>query len=560
MMMPRDYQLECLENNKDAYDQGVRRALNALPTGTGKTNIGGWSYGALDLGPMLWVAHREELIDQTEERLKELNPHARVGVEQAKRTASPSDDIVIASISTIHSRPERLERLEPDRFASLFFDECHHTLARMWLNLLHRFKLAPDVSRIPQRAFTDRGYRQRAGAYLRTFEVDASAPYFMGFTATPHRTDRLGLEYVFDRMVFSRNISEMIEAGWLCPIRAWRIKTEVDLSAVGTDPGRDDYRLGQLTSVVNTERRNNQAVQAYRDFAPYQQAICFCVDVEHTYDMERAFKSAGIVAASVVGSTPSRERRKIIEDYRKGYIQVLVNCMVLTEGFDAPETACVIMARPTQSQLLYTQTMGRGTRPHPSKEYLTLIDLVDNQSTGVCTVNTIFGLDPRLTLTGTDPGQLARELEQAARSVSERESPGPRTSKVIAQTGEYDALAPISPPEEYGATMAWVKVQYGWSMGLGQPNEYISLVTDLLGRCQVKVQVWGRVYWLEDYGEEVQALHAAGCEQTSRSGCLCWKSTRPGAVSCTAPSKRTWRAAPVCPLSPGRPRGRWRPR
>ena len=131
---------------------------------------------------MLWVAHSEELINQAEERMQQLNPSSVVEVEQDGRHAPPQADIVIASISRIH-QSKRLERPEPDSFRILGFDECHHDMAKMWLNLLHRFKLGPEVSSIPGRAFTGREFRDTAGAYLRTFQPDPSAPYFMGFTA-----------------------------------------------------------------------------------------------------------------------------------------------------------------------------------------------------------------------------------------------------------------------------------------------------------------------------------------------------------------------------------------
>ncbi len=131
--------------------------------------------------------------------------------------------------------------------------------------------------------------------------------------------------------------------------------------------------------------------------------MIFCVDVEHAHRVAELFQRAGIACAPISGHTPEDERRRIVDAIRTGELRVVTNCLVLTEGFDEPSIEGIIMARPTQSPLLYTQMLGRGTRTHPGKQKLIVIDFVDNTSRhSLMTLPRLFGLKERFDMQGQD--------------------------------------------------------------------------------------------------------------------------------------------------------------
>lgn len=496
MIELRNYQRDCLNANWKLWRKGVRRLLTALPTGTGKTVIFSQLPKAFP-GRYLIIAHRKELLDQSAAQLEAANPGLSVDIEQAERVASEKAQVVVASIQTLAVSPERLERLNPESYGTVVIDEAHHIMARTYCQLLARLGLGPETGGLSSLKRQSR----KAMELFKGFHPSSTGPVLLGFTATPHRTDKLGLEYVFDEMAYSRTIAEMMKEGWLCPITGWRIETGLDLSGVKLTHGEygEDYQEKALSAVVNTPERNRQAVQAYQRYCDGQQAIVFCVDVQHVSDMLAAFDQADVQAMAVTGTTPKDERDMIIAGYKAGAYQVLVNCMVLTEGFDAPETSCIVMCRPTKSQLLYTQMLGRGTRVAPGKEKLTVLDLVDVTATGVCSLNTLFGLPPNHNLDGKDVQEEAEEEEE-----KKIRKARPRSSKRIEETGEIDPLGgtAIKAP---GANLLWIQTQYGWAMSL-PGRQLVGVVVDLLGHATVKIQTQEQRFTLAKYMSEEEGI------------------------------------------------------
>ncbi len=472
-MALRDYQEDCL-NAISAYagtlqpglGHNGRRALVALPTGTGKTLIFSRLPELFPRGRMLVLAHREELLDQARDKIMEANPRLSVAVEQADRHAYGDAQVVVASVQTLAVSPGRLQRLPPQDFAVVVVDEAHHILAKSYLAILAHFGLAPDLEALPWRE-SDKKFAQAVRQRFENFIPPQTAPFLAGFTATPSRTDGRGLQWVFDTIVFSRSIREMMEVGWLCSLRGLQVRTGSDISQVSQYMG--DYAEGALSQVVNTPERNRLAVKAYVDHAAGRQALVFAVDVQHTADLLAEFRAAGILADMVVGATSRDVRAAAIRSYRERRVQVLVNCMVLTEGFDAPETSCVIMARPTKSSLLYTQMIGRGTRISPGKTDLLVLDLVDVAAkAGVQTVNTLFGLPPKLRLDGpTDTlGALKfMDRHQAPLDLLGEASSLEDVSKVVRDMDPLQAAAlPVWVDDL--ASMAWARTPSGYVLGV----------------------------------------------------------------------------------------------
>jgi superfamily II DNA or RNA helicase len=339
----RPYQEDALTAIEDARHAGKHTALVVQPTGTGKTVTFAALIQRLDV-PTLILAHREELLTQAREKLLTLWPGADIGIIGAGLDER-NHRITIASVQSA-TRPKRLDCLVALGVRLVVVDEAHHILARSYRAILSHLS---------------------AG--------EAGGPFLLGVTATPDRGDRQDITILLGKPVYQVTLPEMICAGYLCDLKGLQVRTAISLDGVGTRSG--DFNEEQLAAAVNRADRNQVIVAAYGKHAAGRPAIAFAAGVEHAHDLADAFRSAGITAAALDGETPREERRQMLADYAAGRLQVVCNCGVLTEGFDAPATAAVILARPTQSRSLYVQMVGRGARPAPGKQDCLVIDVAD---------------------------------------------------------------------------------------------------------------------------------------------------------------------------------------
>lgn len=344
----RPYQREALQAIRHAVDGGCRRMLVSLPTGAGKTVVFARLPQVLDCTRMLVLAHREELLDQAAAKLRQANPHLTVQVEQADRSADRDCDIVVASVATVgKSGSWRLEKWPPRYFDAVVVDEAHHASADSYVRVLRH-----------------------------TAAGEPDGPVLLGVTATPYRGDGTPLADVFDRVVYERTLPELIEQEYLCRVRGLRVRTDVNVSEVGTRLG--DFQENQLARAVNTDYRNSFVCSAIENHAADRSCILvFAVNVAHVETLGQQLGERGHDVAAITGHTHSQERFQAVQAAREGRVRILVNCGVFTEGFDLPAIDCIVMARPTKSPLLYAQMLGRGTRPSPGKPDLLVIDVVD---------------------------------------------------------------------------------------------------------------------------------------------------------------------------------------
>lgn len=337
----RPYQETCVQRVIDAYHKQTLggRALIILPTGSGKTVTFAEISRRLNLTTLI-IAHREELLAQAADKYRLIDPTAIIGQVGAGRHEWGAP-ITVASVQTI-SRPIHLKAVKRFGYQLVIIDECHHSAAA--------------------------GYREVLAALPKAFVV--------GVTATPDRLDGQRIEAVFGEPVFSASILDMVAQGYLCDMRAIAVKTATSLDGVHTQAG--DFKQDELEEVIDTAERNERVVRAYLEHAKGRRALCFAVTVAHAQHLAETFTSFEVHAAMVCGETPPEERRRLLHAYAQGKIDVLCNVGVLTEGYDDPETSCIILARPTQSRALFVQCLGRGLRLAPGKHDCLVLDVTDN--------------------------------------------------------------------------------------------------------------------------------------------------------------------------------------
>jgi len=329
----RPYQQECLASIPESG-----AFLVDMATGLGKS----LTFSRIQRrGRMLILSHRDELVRQPAKYFD-----CPFGIEQAQ-CVSHGEDVVSASVQSL---VRRLDRFEPDEFDVIVTDEAHHAAAESYRKIYSHFKPRLHV----------------------------------GFTATPNRGDGIGLDGIFEDIVFERDLEWGIRNGYLSDIFCIRANVGYDLKGVAERMG--DFAPGELEKAVNIESANRALADIYRTYA-VGQTLIFACSVAHA----RAIAEAIPGAHAVIGG---EDREDVLEMFAQGRIKCLVNCMVFTEGTDLPNVETVMIARPTKNESLYTQMVGRGTRLHPGKKRLVLIDCVGvSTDANLCTAPSLLGLD-----------------------------------------------------------------------------------------------------------------------------------------------------------------------
>lgn len=372
----RDYQKECIEAIIKARDADITKQAVSLPTGTGKTITFAQLAKQLNVRTLI-LAHRDELISQAIDKISLVWPDVSIGKVKAE-TNEYTAQVVVASVQSAHSA-SRIEQLKKQNFQLMIIDECHHSTSESYRKIIDELQ----------------------------------CPLLVGFTATMDRSDGVGLSNVFDQIIFERSLPTMINYGYLCDIKGQKIVTNVNLDTVKTVAG--DFAVGQLSTIVNTPKRNRIVVEGYMKYAEGKKGIAFCADVQHSKDLAAFFNKAGVPAIAVYGDMAIEERKQALRDFKDGRVQILTNCNVLTEGFDEPSIEVVLMARPTKSRSMYIQMVGRGTRLFPNKQYCLVIDFFDSRQ-DICRLGTLAGKEVR---DGQTLREAIREHEETQRKAQE---------------------------------------------------------------------------------------------------------------------------------------------
>ncbi|NOH56620.1 DEAD/DEAH box helicase [Alteromonas sp. 07-89-2] len=334
--------LSDIQNNREA---GKDTFLLILPTGTGKTEVFiadhhrqrklGRAKRALVIVPF------KDLRNQTKSRFLERNPSLIV-----------SSDITDTEADVIVQTTQAIQRsffsLSLDYFDYIVVDEAHHAPAQGLKRVLEHFK--PKT--------------------------------LLGCTATDKRLDQKDLAEIFGRYQINMTLEEAIKQNLLPPIRAFRLESNIDFSQVRFNgkefvksdlnknviiPSRDQLIVDVISKYFSQEDTTT------RQSLSSLQGVIFCVDVKHANRLADLLNKHMISAEAV-----SANSREGLQKYKDGKLRFLCACDLLNEGWDAPNTSIVVMARPTMSKVLYMQQLGRGTRNHPGKEALYVVDVVDS--------------------------------------------------------------------------------------------------------------------------------------------------------------------------------------
>ena len=319
----RAYQEELVSKVREAWIHGKRAPCIVLPCGGGKSIIvAEIAKRTTDKhNKVLFLVHRKELCEQIE------NTFRRWGV-----------DMLRCQIMMVQTASRRLGKIPPPTL--IITDENHHSLANSYKKVYEAF---PNAHRV-------------------------------GVTATPVRLDGSGLGDINDVLICGVSAKWLIEHNCLSAYDYYA-PSLIDLTGIKIKKG--DYDITSVENLMLRKAIFGDVIGYYNKLAAGKQAICYCTSVRHSMETAMQFNIAGIEAAHIDGGTPKQERDRIIDDFRRGAIDILCNVDLISEGFDVPDCECAILLRPTQSLTLYIQQSMRCMRYKQGKRAI-IIDHVGN--------------------------------------------------------------------------------------------------------------------------------------------------------------------------------------
>lgn len=334
-MIPlRPYQKEAIDQIRRAYYDGAKSVLYQLPTGGGKSLI--FCYVAMETAArkrsVIIVVHRRELLMQASATLRELQvPHGIIAPGYPKVWMP----VMVASVQTL---TRRTGTLQPPGL--LVVDEAHHGTA-------------PSYSRL-----TDAWPTARV----------------LGVTATPSRLDGRGLGEVFQSLITGPSMKSLVADGYLAPTLVYAPRKVVDLSNIRRIAGDLDRKEAAIRMDRGTV--TGDALDHYKRLAPGKRGIAFCTTLKHAAHVTEQFNQGGVPAEQIDGTLDTDTRDAVVDRFRSGRTQVLVSVALIEEGFDCPEAEVAILLRPTESDRVYLQQVGRIMRPSPGKTHGIVLDHV----------------------------------------------------------------------------------------------------------------------------------------------------------------------------------------
>ena len=346
-LRPLPFQERLLELVEVSRQRGHHRNLLVSATGTGKTVMAALDYAGLsaqlDRARLLFIAHREEILDQSLATFRYALRDATFGEKWVGGARPSRFQHVFASIQSLHAAD--LAALAPDHFDVVIVDEFHHAAAASYervLNHLHPVEL-------------------------------------LGLTATPERSDGLPiLQWFDDRIAAELRLWDAIDQQYLSPFLYFGVHDGLDLRDIPWRRGRG-YDIEALSNrYTSSDAWARLVVKQLLDHADVDsmRGLGFCVSIEHAQFMARHFNHHGIRSVAVWGDSPRPDREAALRDLASGDVKVVFSVDLFNEGVDVPAVDTVLMLRPTESPTLFLQQLGRGLRKLRGKAFCTVLDFV----------------------------------------------------------------------------------------------------------------------------------------------------------------------------------------
>lgn len=348
-------QVEALDALEATRAKGFTAGLVVMATGLGKTWLAAFDTDRPAFRRVLFVAHRDEILAQALKTFRTARPRATFGYYDGEEKSTDAD-VVFGSIQTL-GKKSHLTRFDRKYFDYLVVDEFHHASAATYRRLIEHFR----------------------------------PKFLLGLTATPERTDGGDLLALCqENLVYRKDLPAGIRLGLLSPFHYFGVPDEVDYLNIPWRSASFDEEA--LTTAVATTARAENAFEQWKKHGAGR-TLAFCVSRRHADFMRDFFLGRGARAASVHSGATTDPRVASMERLASGELDVVFAVDIFNEGVDVPAIDTVLMLRPTESQILWLQQLGRGLRKLEGK-VLKVIDYIGNHRVFLVKVRALLQLPP----------------------------------------------------------------------------------------------------------------------------------------------------------------------
>lgn len=337
-IQPRFAQVEALEELHKTMEEDYNKALVIMATGLGKTYLAG--FFAQQFRRVLFIAHREEILQQAKNSFHTIDPTKFYGIFDGKRKENHSETI-FASIYTM-SIHRHLHSFKKDEFDLIIVDEFHHAAAKSYKRVLEYFQ----------------------------------PKFLLGITATPDRNDNKDVYAICDgNVAFRLDFLDAIKRKWLSPFKYFGVYDETDYSQITWLGNRYDEQ-----ELLQVQLKDEMAEKVMRAWVEKKQTrtIGFCSSIRQADFLASYFNSRGFRTVSLHSKQVQVGRHEAIEKLASGELDVIFTVDLFNEGVDIPSVDTLLFVRPTESLTVFTQQIGRGLRLYDTKNHCVIIDLIGN--------------------------------------------------------------------------------------------------------------------------------------------------------------------------------------
>jgi superfamily II DNA or RNA helicase/diadenosine tetraphosphate (Ap4A) HIT family hydrolase len=393
---PWGVQREALAALEATRIAGHAAGLVVMATGLGKTWLAAFDTTRPQFKRVLFIAHREEILNQTRDVFRRARPGAKISMFIGGKHDA-SGEVVIASVQSLAIH---LSTFDPTQFDYVVIDEFHHAAAKTYRKVISHFQ----------------------------------PKFLLGLTATPDRTDAADLLVLCgDNLVYECNLIRGINLSLLSNFHYRAIKDVADYEHIPWSKGKFNEAL--LSAALETEQRAKQVLDEWNKLeGPNRRTLGFCCSIAHAEYMAKYFADQGIAALAVHSGSTTNDRLTAVEDLADGKLHVLFSVDLFNEGLDVPAVDVVLMLRPTESPIIFFQQLGRGLRKSEGKEHLDVLDLMGNHKSFLMKARLLAGLD----------GESVHSHHSAIKKISEPMTALPDGCSIVVDLEAVDLLEQLA--------------------------------------------------------------------------------------------------------------------
>lgn len=355
IIKPNQMQKDALEQLRLLREKGKQRGLIISATGTGKTYLGAFDVKSTDPKKMLFLAHREQILEKSKESFSRIIGGKKTDYGlYTGNSRNKNAKYVFATVQTL-SKSNHLSLFDRDEFDYILVDEVHHAGAETYQKIMNYFQ----------------------------------PKFYLGMTATPDRNDDFNVFKLFNyNIAYEIRLPQALEEDMLCPFHYVGI----------SDYTFKDNRVNEAIDSYNNEKGNHKNEQKIVEQLSSQERVkyildqtryygysgdvlhglIFCSGVAESVSLAKELTRQGYPSKALSGNDSEVKRRSVVKNLEKGIIKYIVTVDIFNEGIDIPCINQVVFLRNTNSNIVYIQQLGRGLRKSKGKKYVEILDFIGN--------------------------------------------------------------------------------------------------------------------------------------------------------------------------------------